>query len=286
MGGGSSPGGVEGSSVGGSSLGGVEGSSMGGDSSAGAVEGSSAAGSGVSVVGGGGDDGGSLEVGGGSSAAAGGAASPVLLLGELLVLLGGLGSDVSREGSRVACGADDSFMGAADRGAHGAAVVGVWRAAETGTGPALADRLVAISRSLSPAHGIFEPAAVTPSRALLGTVSSSAPISATTCLTTTSRGWLMGLSELGASQERSETTNTAAATTPAPASAYQRPMLPRRPSRPIRAAMRAGVFTPRPSSSSLRTSRFSIGLSMRSAPLPLTAVVRASGLVDLLVARR
>ena len=84
-------------------------SSVGGDS-IGGVEGSSAAGSGVSVVGGGGDDGGSLGVGGGSSAAAGGAASSVLLLGELLVLLGGLGSDVSCEGSRVACGADDSFM--------------------------------------------------------------------------------------------------------------------------------------------------------------------------------
>jgi hypothetical protein len=283
MGGGSSVAGGAGSSLvgGGSSAGGVEGSSMeGGFSMGGVVEGSSVAGSGVSVVGGGAV--GSLGVGGGSSAA-GGAASPVLLLlGELLVLLGGLGGNVSRAGSRVACGNDDSFV---DGGAVGGAVLGVGWAAGAGTGPALADRLVAIWWSLSPAHGILEPAAATPSPALLGTVSPSAPISATTCLTTTSRGWPMGLSESGASQERSETITTAAATTTAPASVYPRPALPRRRRRPMRAARRTGVFTSRPSSSSLRTSRFSMGcFGMSSAPLLPAVVSGRSGLVDLLVA--
>jgi hypothetical protein len=77
----------------------------------------------------------------------------------------------------------------------------------------------------------------------------------------------MGLSESGASQERSETITTAAATTPAPASVYQRPALPRRRRRLIRAARRAGVFTPRPSSSSLGTTCFSMGsFGMSSAP--------------------
>src|SRR5918997_244313 len=94
----------------------------------------------------------------------------------------------------------------------------------------------------------------------------------------------MGLSESGASQERSETTTTAAATTPAPASVYQRPALPRRRRRPMRAARRTGGFTPRPSSS-LRTSCFSAGFGMSSAPL-LPAVVSDRGLVDLLVACR
>jgi len=256
---------VEGSSVGGvSSAGGVvEGSCAGG-----AEEGSSVAGSGVSVVVGGGDVG-SLGVGGGSSAA-GGASPILLLLGEILVLLGGLCGNVSREGSRVACGVDGSFVGTS-RGAIGGAVLGVGRAAETGAGPALADRLVAISRSLSPAHGILEPATATPSCALLSTVfSSSAPISATTCSTTTSRGSPMGLSESGASHERSETTTTATATTPTPPSTYPRLALPRRRrrrSKPIHAARRAGGFTPPPSSSSLRTSCFSTGcFGMSSAP--------------------
>ena len=168
-----------GSSVGGegSSVGEVEGSSTWGGSSAVGVEGSSVAGSGVSVVEGGGDVS-SLGVGVSPSSSADGAVSPILL-GELLVLLAG---DVSREGSRVAFGADGTFVDV------GGVVSGVGRAAETGAGPALADRLVGISWSLSPAHGILEPAAATPSRALLSTVSPSAPISDTPCLTTTSRG--------------------------------------------------------------------------------------------------
>ena len=302
-GGGSSVAGGAGSSVlggGSTTVGGVGGSSMGGGSFAGVVVGSSVVGGsasvtvggigslviggGVSVLGRGDDVVGSLGVGGGFSVA-GGAFSSVILLGELLVLRGG---NASREGSRIACGAADSFV-------DGGAVLDVGRvAAGTGAGPALADRLVAISRSLSPAHGILEPAAVTPARALLSVVSASAPISATACLTTTSRGWpmtssmgwLMGLSLSGASQERSEVIPTAAATTPAPASVYQRPTLPRRPRRLIRAARRTRAFTPRSSSFSLRTSCFSAGFRMSSAPLPLTAVVGSCrGLVDLLVAR-
>jgi hypothetical protein len=256
-GGDSSVAGGAGSSVvgGGSFAGGAEGSSAGGveGSSAGGVEGSSVAGSGASVVGGG--DVGSLGAGGGSSAAGGTASLVLLILGELLVLLGGRGGTVSREGSRTACGVDGSFVGAsrgAIGGAIGGAVLGLGRDAETGAGPALADRLVAISWSLSPAHGILEPAAAAPSRALLSTDSPSAPISDTTCSTATSRGWPIGLSESGASQERSETATTAVATTPAPASVYQRPALPRRRRRPVRAARRTGGFTPRPSSSSLR----------------------------------
>ena len=268
-GGDSSVAGGAGSSVvgGGFSAEGAEGSSAGGveGSSAGGVEGSSVAGSGASVVEGGGDVG-SLGAGGGSSAA-GGPASPVLLiLGELLVLPGGLGGKVSREGSRTARGVDGSFVGAS-RGVIGGAVLGLGRDAETGAGPALADRLVGISWSLSPAHGILEPAATTPSCALLSAVSPSTPISDTTCSATTSSGSLMGLSESGASHERSETTTTAAVTTPTPPSTYPRPALPRRRSRPVRAARRAGGFTPRPSSSSLRTNHFSMGcFGMSSAP--------------------
>jgi hypothetical protein len=232
--GGPSVAGGTGSSVvgGGSSAEGVEGSSAEG------VEGSSVAGSSVSAVEGGGDVG-SLGVGASSSSSAGGAISPVPLLGELLLVL--LGGNVSREGSsRVTRGADGAFVDGGD--CSGSVVLGAGRAAETGAGPALADRLVAISWSLSPAHGIPEPTAAAPSRALLSTASPSAPISATTCSTATSRGWLMGLSESGASHERSETATTAAATTPAPASAYQRPALPRRRRRPMRAAWRSAGF--------------------------------------------
>ena len=128
--------GSTGSSVGGggSSVGEVEGSSTWGGPSAVGVEGSSVAGSGVSVVEGDGDVS-SLGVGVSPSSSAGGAVSPILL-GELLVLLAG---DVSREGSRAAFGADDTFVDV------GGVVSGVGRAAETGAGPALADRLVAIS---------------------------------------------------------------------------------------------------------------------------------------------
>jgi hypothetical protein len=258
----------EGSSAGGGAGVVVEGSSVVGGSVSVTVGGigSLVVGGGVSVIGGGDDVVGSLGVEGGFSAA-GGAVSSVILLGELLLVL--LDGNASRGGSRIACGAADSFV-------DGGAVLDVGRdVAGTGAGPALADRLVAISRSLSPAHGILEPAAATPSCALLSAVSPSAPISATTCLTTTSRGWpmtsigwLMGLSESGASQERSEITTTAAATTPAPASVYQRPALPRRPRRLIRAARRrTGVFEPRSSSfSSLRTSCFSACFRMSSAP--------------------
>ncbi len=236
------------------------GSSTGGGSSAGGVEGSSVAGSGVFTVEGGGDAS-SPCVGVGAPSSAGGAVSPVPLLGELLVLLGG---NVTRKGSRVACGADGVFVDGG--GDVGGLVLCAGRAAETGAGPALADRLVAISWSFSPAHGILEPAAAAPSRALLSTVFASASISATTCSTTTTRGWPIGLSESGASQERSETTTTAAETTPAPASVYQRPALPRRRRRPLRAARRTGGFTPQPSSSYLRTGWFSAGLEIGRAP--------------------
>jgi hypothetical protein len=234
---------------------------------------------GVSVAGGvlvGGGDDGSLVVGVGSSSSAGGAVSPVLL--GKLVLLGGKDS---REGSRVACGADDSFV-VGDEGlsrAAGAAVLGVGRDAVlgvgrtavldfgrdttgTGAGPAIADRSVAISRSLSPAHGRLELAAATPSRALLSTVSPSAPISAAICSFTrsiTSSGWPMGLSESGANQERSETAITAAATTMTPASPYPRLAPPKRCStKRLGGARKAGALTLRPSSSCLRV-RFSIG---------------------------
>jgi hypothetical protein len=240
MGGGSSVAGGAGSSVvgGGSSAAGgvVEGSST--------VGGSPTVGDGLSAAGGGGGAG-SLVAGVGSSTSAGGAVSPVLLLGELLVPLGG---NDSREGSRIACGADDPFV-VGDENLSCAAVtpvLGVGRATGTGAGPALADRSVAISRSLSPAHGILEPAAATPWRALLSTVSPSAPISATTC-STTSKGWPMGLSESGANQERSETAITAAATTPTPASTYPRLARPERRTRltrltrPVSAARRAGA---------------------------------------------
>jgi hypothetical protein len=260
-GGGSSVAGGTGSSVvgGGSSVGEVEGSSTWGGCSAVGVEGSSVAGSGVSIVEGGGDFS-SLGVGVSSSSSAGGAVTPILL-GELLVLLGG---NVSREGSRATFGADGGLV---EGGDVGGVVLGVGRAAETGAGPALADRLVAISWSLSPAHGILEPAATTPSCALLSTVSPSTPISDTTCSATTSSGSLMGLSESGASHERSETTTTAAVTTPTPPTTYPRPALPRRCSRPVRAARRAGGFTPRPSSSTLRANHFCMGcFGMSSAP--------------------
>src|SRR5215207_9862544 len=129
---------------GGSSTGGVEGSSTAG--------GSLVAGEGASVAGGGGGAG-SLVVGAGSSSA-GGTVSPILP-GKLLVLIGG---EASRdEGSRVACGANDSFVavGEEEEGPSCAAggAVGVTRtAAGTGAGPALVDRPVAIWRSLSPAH--------------------------------------------------------------------------------------------------------------------------------------
>lgn len=224
---------------GGSSVAGGAGSSVvgGGSSVAG---GSPTVGDGVSAIGGSGGAG-SLVAGVGSSTSAGGAVAPVLLLGDLLVPLGG---NDSREGSRVACGAEDSFV-VGDENLSRAAVapvLGVGRATETG--PTLADRSVAISRSLSPAHGILEPAAATPWPALLSTVSPSAPISATTCSTTTSKGWPMGLSESGANQERSETAITAAATTPTPASTYPRLARPERRTRrtrPVRAARRAGA---------------------------------------------
>jgi hypothetical protein len=274
VGGGPSVGGRAGwSAMGGDSsvAGGAGFSVVGGGSSVaeGVVEGSSTAGGsptvgdGLSAAGGSGGAG-SLVAGVGSSTSAGGAVSPVLLLGELLVPLGG---NDSREGSRIACGAEDSFV-VGDENLSCAAVapvLGVGRATGTGAGPALADRSVAISRSLSPAHGILEPAAATPWRALLSTVSSSPPISATTCSTTTSKGWPMGLSESGANQERSETAITAAATTPTPASTYPRLARPRRRTRPMRAARRAGALRPRPSSSScsccLRTSCFSMGFA-------------------------
>src|SRR5215204_6309550 len=121
----------------GSSMGGVEGSSTAG--------GSPAAGEGASVAGGGGGAG-SLVVGAGSSSA-GGTVSPILP-GKLLVLIGG---EASRdEGSRVACGANDSFVAVGEEegpscAAGGAVLLGVTRtAAGTGAGPALADRSVAI----------------------------------------------------------------------------------------------------------------------------------------------
>ena len=214
------------------------------------VGGSPTVGDGLSAAGGGGGGAGSLVAGVGSSTSAGGAVSPVLLLGELLVPLGG---NDSREGSRIACGAEDSFV-VGDENLSCAAVAPVLDVGRTtGTGPALADRSVAISRSLSPAHGILEPAVATPWRALLSTVSPSAPISATTCSATTSKGWPMGLSESGANQERSETAITAAATTPTPASTYPRLARPKRRTRrtrPVHAARRAGALTPRPSSGS------------------------------------
>ena len=243
-GGGPSVGGRAGWSAmgGGSSVAGGAGSSVVGvvSSAAGVVEGSSTAGGspivgdGLSAAGAGGGAG-SLVAGVGSSTSAGGAVSPVLLLGELLVPLGG---NDSREGSRIACGADDPLV-VGDENLSCAAVTPV-----LGAGPALADRSVAISRSLSPAHGILEPAASTPWRALLSTVSPSAPISATTCSATTSKGWPMGLSESGANQERSETAITAAATTPTPASIYPRLARPERRTRRTRrvsAARRAGA---------------------------------------------
>ena len=268
-GGGPSVGGRAGWSAmgGGSSVAGGAGSSVVGvvSSAAGVVEGSSTAsgspivGDGLSAAGAGGGAG-SLVAGVGSSTSAGGAVSPVLLLGELLVPLGG---NDSREGSRIACGADDSFV-VGDENLSCAAVapvLGVGRG--TGAGPALADRSVGISRSLSPAHGILEPAASTPWRALLSTVSPSPPMSATTCSTTTSKGWPMGLSESGANQERSETAITAAATTPTPASTYPRLARPKRRTRPVSAARRAGALTPRPSSCSclLRASCFSMSFA-------------------------
>src|ERR671916_231123 len=262
MGGGCFVAGGAGSSVvgGGSSV-------VGGGSSMaeGVVEGSSTAGGsptvgdGLSAAGGSGGAG-SLVAGVGSSTLAGGVVSPVLLLGELLVPLAG---NDSREGSRIAGGAEDSLV-VGDENLSCAAVAPVLDVGRaTGTGPALADRSVAISRSLSPAHGILEPTAATPWCALLSTVSPSAPISATTCSTTTSKGWPMGLSESGANQERSETAITAAATTPTPASTYPRLARPKRRTRPVSAARRAGALTPRPSSCSclLRASCFSMSFA-------------------------
>src|ERR687894_1998275 len=236
MGGGCFVAGGGGSSVvgGGSSMaeGVVEGSSTAG--------GSPTVGDGLSAAGGSGGAG-SLVAGVGSSTLAGGVVSPVLLLGELLVPLAG---NDSREGSRIAGGAEDSLV-VGDENLSCAAVAPVLDVGRaTGTGPALADRSVAISRSLSPAHGILEPAAATPWPALLSTVSPSAPISATTCSTTTSKGWPMGLSESGANQERSETAITAAATTPTPASTYPRLARPKRCTRPVSAARRGGGASP------------------------------------------
>src|SRR5215217_1659487 len=273
----------------GSSTGGVEGSSTAG--------GSPAAGAGASVAGGGGSAG-SLAVGAGSSSA-GGTVSPILP-GKLLVLIGG---EASRdEGSRVACGANDSFVAVGEEEgpsctARGA-VLGVTRtAAGTGAGPALADRSVAIWRSLSPAHGILVPAA-TSSLTLRSTLSPSVPSTAVTCSSTcsstppatrsiTSSGESMGLSEFGASQLSSETNTTAAATIPVPASTYPRLARPRRRTKRLARAnrRRAGARKPRPPPPSLRTGCFSICLSIRGAPLPLTAVVSGRVLVDLLVAR-
>src|SRR5215217_3932484 len=273
----------------GSSTGGVEGSSTAG--------GSPAAGEGASVAGGGGSAG-SLVVRAGSSSA-GGTVSPILP-GKLLVLIGG---EASRdEGSRVACGANDSFVAVGEEEgpscAAGGAVLGVTRtAAGTGAGPALADRSVAIWRSLSLAHGILVPAA-TSSLTLRSTLSPSVPSTAVTCSSTcsstppatrsiTSSGESMGLSESGASQLSSETNTTAAATTPVPASTYPRLARPRRRTKRLACAnrRRAGARKPRPPPPSLRTGCFSICLSIRGAPLPLTAVVSGRVLVDLLVAR-
>src|SRR5215212_2763424 len=256
----------------GSSTGGVEGSSTAG--------GSPAAGEGASVAGGGGGAG-SLVVGAGSSSA-GGTVSPILLPGKLFVLIG---SEASRdEDSRVACGANDSFVAVGEEEgsscAAGGAVLGVTRtAAGTGAGPALADRSVAIWRSLSPAHGILVPAAATSSLTLRSTLSPSVPSTAVTCSSTcsstppatrslTSSGESMGLSESGASQ-------------------YPRLARPRRRTKRLACAnrRRAGARKPRPPPPSLRTGCFSICLSIRGAPLPLTAVVSGRGLVDLLVAR-
>lgn len=72
----------------------------------------------------------------------------------------------------------------------------------------------------------------------------------------------MGLSESGASQERSETTVTAAAITPAPASTYPRLARPSRRTRRFGRARRAGAFTPRP----LWRISSSMGFSIRSTP--------------------
>src|SRR5919112_2820048 len=185
----------------GSSTGGVEGSSTAG--------GSPAAGEGASVAGGGGA--GSLVVRAGSSSA-GGTVSPILP-GKLLVLIGG---EASRdEGSRVACGANDSFVAVGEEegpscAARGAVLGATRTAAGTGAGPALADRSVAIRRSLSPAHGILV-AAATSSLTLRSTLSPSVPSTAVTCSSIcsstppatrsiTSSGESMGLSESGASQ--------------------------------------------------------------------------------------
>jgi hypothetical protein len=259
------------------------------------------------VAGGAGGGAGSLVVGAGSSSAggsAGGAVSPILP-GELLVLIGGEGS--RDEGSRVPCGSDDSLVDVGAEGEEGPScaacdtVLGVGRAAAgTGAGPALADRSVAIWRSLSPSHGILEPTTATSSPTLRrSTLSPSVPSIAATCSSTcstippatrsiTSSGESMGLSEFGASQLSSETNTTAAATTPVPASTYPRLARPSRRTKRLGRVnrRRAGAFEPRPPPLSLRTSCFSICFSKRSAPLPLTVVVSARGLVDLLIARR
>src|ERR671921_836145 len=280
----------------GSSVVGGGSSTAGRGSSTGGVEGSSTAGGSPAAGGGGGA--GSLVVGAGSSSA-GGTVSPILP-GKLLVLIGG--EALRDEGSRVACGANDSFVAVGEEEgsscAAGGAVLGVTRtAAGTGAGPALADRSVAIWRSLSPVHGILV-AAATSSLTLRSTLSPSVPSTAVTCSSIcsstppatrliTSSGESMGLSESGASQLSSETNTTAAATTPVPASTYPRLARPRRRTKRLACAnrRRAGAFEPRPPPPSLRPGCFSICLSIRGAPLPLTAVVSGRVLVDLLVAR-
>ncbi|MDP8974485.1 MAG: hypothetical protein M3N45_15280, partial [Actinomycetota bacterium] len=140
------------------------------------------------------------------------------------------------EGAYVVGG---SFV-AVDGGSSCTGVLSVGRiVGADAVGPELAeDRSGVISLALAD-HGILEPTAVRFSRTLRSTVSPSVPSSAATwsstcsitppaALPTTSNGWPTGLSESGASQESSETTATAPTTTPAPASAYPRLVLPRR----------------------------------------------------------
>ena len=241
MGGSSSAGGVEGSSVAGGSVSVVVGDT-----------GSSVVGDGASVVGASDDDVGSLVVRGVSSAAGGDV--PPVLLGVVLVLFGG---DVSRS----ACDASSLVVGEKDLSCAGAETWDEGRAAEAGgAGLVLADRSATILRRLSPTPGILNPASATPPipplRCEVSTsVSSSAVTCSSTCSRTppaarsiTSNGEPTGLSESGAIPLRSETNPTAAATTPAPASTYPRLARPSLRTKRLGGANRkAEASVPRPS---------------------------------------